>query len=513
MLEGADIPQSPAWWVKTLAVELQNRRHGRSGGKLWTRSLSKPIRSRPGLDLLHDHLRGDPPLLGVADGWRDHFREVARIGRLNVAALVVEAKANRMGIAGFRTAAVDDDFGDKLAAELMRENSMKVRAREVHDGMLSLSDSYVMVTPPRPRRTFPIITSEDAREVITAHDAATGETLAALKMYRDEWDAADFAQLYVSVRDSDGTQVDVEHHTARLARRTSSISESAFRLSAGWEWVGDIGHLDRMPIVRFANRGGRGEYERHLDTLDRINDQILNKVVIAKVQAFRQMAIKGLPDSEKVMVDGKYVEREIDYDDAFVAAPGSMWQLPEGAELWESTPTDLGPLRMAIKDDLEHLAAVTSTPLHTITPDAASGSAEGASLMREEHVYAVEACRDHAESGWAEVIATAFAFMEDQGERAQQSQIEPIWAPIERYSLSEKASAAAQSREALPIERIWTDIYQYPPSEVINLRTLQGRDRLTLRLGQPQSRPAPSPLTPTFQPPALPAAPDASADA
>lgn len=503
MLEGADIPQSPAWWIKTLAVELQNRRHGRQDGKVWSRGLSKPARMRPGLDLLHDHLCGDPPLLGVADGWRDHFREVARIGRLNVAALVVEAKANRMGLAGFRTAAVNDDFGDQRAAEVMRANRLKVRAREVHDGMLSLADSYVMVTPARGEDGFPVITAEDAREVITAHDAATGETLAALKLYRDEWDAADFAHLYVRENGA------VMHYVAKREARVSSISSTAFRLSSAWEWDADPAPMARMPIIRFSNRGGRGEYERHLDTLDRINDQILNKVVIAKVQAFRQMAIKGLPDTEQVIEDGKVVERDIDYDDAFVAAPGSMWQLPEGAELWESTPTDLGPLRLAIKDDLEHLAAVTSTPLHTITPDAASGSAEGASLMREEHVYAVEACRDHAERSWAEVMATTFAFMGDE-QRAQEAQIEPIWAPIERYSLSEKTSAAASSTNVLPLERIWTDILQYPPSEVPNLRALQGRDRLTTRLGSPATS-----LTPVFQAPGAAAATqaDGSADA
>lgn len=500
MLEGADIPRSPAWWFKTLAVELQNRRHGRSAGRVWGRSLLQPTRARPGLDLLHDHLRGDPPLLGVAEGWRDHFREVARIGRLNVSALVIESKANRMGLAGFRTAVAGDEFGDQLAAEIMRENSMKVRAREVHDGMLSLADGYAMVTPPRAGKRIPIITAEDARECITAHDPATGETLAALKLYRDEWDAADFGQLFIRDLDSDL----VEHYTARRDGKSSSITAAPFRLGQTWEWDGDVGLLERMPIVRFRNRGGRGEYERHLDTLDRINDQILNKVVIAKVQAFRQMAIKGLPDTEQAIVDGKVTEVEIDYDDAFVAAPGSMWQLPEGAELWESTPTDLGPLRLAIKDDLENLAAVTSTPLHTITPDAASGSAEGASLMREGHVDAVQACRDHAEAGWAEVLATAFAFMGDDA-RAQKSQIEPIWLPIERYSLSEKSSAAAQAVTTMPLEKIWTDIWQYAPAEVPILRGLQGRDRVVTRLGQPGGAPAQPSLAPTFQPPAAPA--------
>lgn len=491
MLEGVDIPRSPAWWVKTLGVELQNRRLGRDGGRVWRRDLVKPARIRPGLDLLADHLAGDPPLLGCADGWRDHFREVARIGRLNVAALVVEAKANRMGLAGFRTAAEGDEFGDKLAAELMRENRMKVRAREVHDGMLSLGDSYAMVTPPQRGARFPVITAEDAREVITAHDPATGVTLAALKLYRDGWDATDFAHLFLRVGDA------VEHHVAYHEGRSSSLTATSFQLGDRWKWRDDVARLSRMPIVRFSNRRGRGEYEHHLDTLDRINDQILNKVVIAKIQAFRQMAIKGLPETERVIEDGRLVERDIDYTDAFVAAPGSMWQLPGDAELWESTPTDLGPLRMAIKDDLEHLAAVTSTPLHTITPDAASGSAEGASLMREEHVYAVEACRDHAEAGWAEVFATAFAFMGDE-ERAQQSQVEPIWMPIERFSLTEKASAGAQAQAFMPVERIWTDIMQYPPAEVAELRRMQGRDRLVGRLGQDAAQPS---LTAPFQPP------------
>jgi hypothetical protein len=181
-------------------------------------------------------------------------------------------------------------------------------------------------------------------------------------------------------------------------------------------------------MVRFRNRGGRGEYERHLDTLDRINDQIMSKVVIAKVQAFRQMAIENLPDTVTQIdaATGEPEEVEIDYSDAFEATPGSMWRLPEGAKIWESTPTDLGPLRLSIKDDLENLAAVTQTALPAITPDAASGSAEGASLMREEHVGAVEACMDYAEVGWAEVMSTAFAFMGDE-ERADITQIEPIW--------------------------------------------------------------------------------------
>ena len=188
----------------------------------------------------------------------------------------------------------------------------------------------------------------------------------------------------------------------------SSIGESPFRVNTTWEWEteDEAVPFNRMPIHRFRNYRGRGDYEMHLGTLDRINDKIVNEMTIAKVQAFRQRAIKGLPDTEKRVVDGKLVEQAIDYEGVFEAAPGSLWQVPGDVEFWESSAVDLTPIRMAIKDDLERLAAVTSTSLHTVTPDAASGSAEGASLMRETSVDAANTRIDHADRPWCEVMAT-----------------------------------------------------------------------------------------------------------
>lgn len=474
VLDGADEAYSPAWWFKRLAVQLQDRRHGRENGRQWRRDLSRPARVKPGLDLLADHLDGDPPLLGCADGWKDGFREVTRLGRLNVAALIIEAKANRMALRDFRTAAANDELGDVRAREIMRANNLQVKARDVHTWMLAFRDSYAMVTPPGPGEEYATITAEDPREVITAEDPATGRTLAALKLYHDQWADQDVGYLFI--REDDG---EVTKRKAVKQGRTS-LTSSPFRMSQGWHWEGGVETVphQQMPIKRFGNRDHVGEYERHLDTLDRINDQILNKLVIAKLQAFRQRAVKGLPDTRKVAKDGVIVEEEIDYTDAFIAGPGELWRMPADVDFWESGIVDLNPLLQSIQKDLEHLAAVTSTPLHTITPDAmASGSAEGASLMREEHVYAVEACRDHADRPWADVMATAFAFMGDT-ERAKAEAIEPLWGPVERFSLSEKATAAAQASTTLPREAIQRDIWQYAPAEIPNLRVLDGRDFL-----------------------------------
>jgi hypothetical protein len=495
------LPETAEDWLRALQKAMQDRRNGRQGVKQWSRHLSAPTRIRPGLDLLNDYLEGDPPLLNYQAGWEELFRLIARLGRLNVAELIINAKSSKMKLDGFRTAAASDDLGDEKAAAIMDANKLRTKSREVHDFQLWAGDAYAMVTPND--GAIPVITAEDPRETITAHDPATGVTRAALKMFRDEWDKADLAHLYI--RQNDGTVL----HFSLIKRGRTTMTRGVFRFSGAWELYAEIATLPRMPIIRFPNRGGRGEYERHLDTLDRINDQIMSKVVIAKVQAFRQMAIENLPDTVEQMnpTTGDLETVTIDYTDAFEATPGSLWRLPEGAKIWESTPTDLGPLRLSIKDDLENLAAVTQTALPAITPDAASGSAEGAALMREEHVGAVEACRDYAEGGWAEVMATAFAFMGDT-ERADVTKLKPIWGPVERFSLSERADAASKAVTTLPRAAIQTDIWQYPPREVARLRQLAGADLL----GQP-AQPANGVPQVTFQTPAPPTGGDGGATA
>jgi hypothetical protein len=225
-----------------------------------------------------------------------------------------------------------------------------------------------------------------------------------------------------------------------------------------------------VPVVRFKNRRGVGEYEPHLDLLDRIDNEVFRRIGISAYQAFRQRAAIGLPNEDE---DGN----EIDYAEIFTADPGAMWQLPEGASMWESGTVDLTGLRMAIKDDIIAFAAVTKTPLHYLTPDAAAGSAEGASMMREGLVYRVEDRRRRFEGPLAQVMALCFRLMGDAA-RADALAIRTLWQPAERFSLSEKASAAAQAVTTLPNEAILTDVWQYAPSDLPRLKAARAEDLL-----------------------------------
>lgn len=470
----ADTPEGQ--WFHRLARELHDRRVGRHGTRVWSRQTVGTRRVRPPLDVLDDYRQGDPPLRpDVHSGWKPHVRQFMRMGRLNMADLLISSTSNRLSLRDFRTAAADDELGDQRARAIMRANALKVVSREVHETALCMADAYTMVTPGTGRRREAFITAEDPREAITVHDPATGQPLAGLKMFRNEWDDEDLAYLVLPGR------------VLPARRRGISVLTDRGPLRLGldsWEWDVDRAQTvpgGGFPLVRFRNRDGVGEYERHLDTLDRINDKIFDEWWVAKIQAFRQRAVKNLPDTkDELDAEGRTIQVPVaddEYDDMFTNAPDEMWQVPGDVDFWESSPVDLTPITNAIEKDRARLASVTSTPLHIITPDAAAGSAEGAALLREEHLFKVQDRRDRFESSWAQVMSLAFAF-EGDTERADLSQIEPQWGPIERHSLEQRAQAASQAGTTLPVEVIQRDIWQYDPAEIPEIRKLRGRDMI-----------------------------------
>lgn len=478
-----DTPQSAGWWLKVLATELHNRRAGRVGTRRFVRNTVTPVRIPPGLQLLQDYLDGDPPLReDIHEGWAAPFRQFVRMGRMNVAPKLVSSTTNRMGIRDFRTAAAGDELGDTIARELMKRNQLKLKAREVHDYMLGLRDGYTIVTPPSSKRDWSLITAESPMQCITAHDAATGETLAGLKMFRDDWDTTDWAYLFLP-----GKVL-----VARCDVGTSTLFQGRqlFFLSDRWVWDDDKEQdvpEGKVAMVRFTNKDRKSELDGALDTLDRINDKLFNEWWIGKLQAFKQRALEMPPEDDDLGEDDEDTPDDEDWAGIFTSAPDAMWKIPLGAKIWESTQTDVQGLLNSIKDELQWLAFTKSKPLHLVTPDAANASAEGASTQKEEHLDEIEDRRDRADGSWAETLSLAFTF-QGESERADVAKIETIWGPLERHSLQEKYNAAAQAKGVLPVEAIQTDVLQYAPGDVIDrLRALRSRDLIY----QPQTGAAP----------------------
>jgi hypothetical protein len=396
---------------------------------------------------------------------REAYRRLMSMARTNFAELVVEAVRERMQPVGFRTGAAGDELGDSEAWRIWQANALDADSGLVHRSQLAARDAYVIVGPVDPEIDAPLITPEDPREVYAEPDPIRRrKNLAAIKVFRDDVDGVDRAFLYLPGQ-------------VFKAVRPNSDGEGPSLDVGGWEWDDVIDLVeDVVPVVRFVNRPdmagcGVGEFEPHLPILDRINYTILSRLEIATLQAFRQRAVKGVPN---VDAEGN----EIDYDDILAADPGAMWVLPSTAEMWESGQVDLGPVRQAIRDDVQDLAAVTRTPLFYLTPDATNGSAEGAALAREGLVFKTQDRLVQAGESWEQVMALAFLFAKD-AERAKRGSMEIIWADPQRFSLSERADAAAKAATSgMPWRAIAQDIWQKSPQEIDQWETMRATDAL-----------------------------------
>lgn len=444
------VPGSPGWWIARLSKKLQDRER------------------RNRLSLLNDWFIGEPPLPVGAENARDAYKAFQRHARSNFAELVVEAVRERIQPVGVRTSADSDATGDAEAWRIWRRAGLVVESAEVHRTMLALGDAYVIVGPPAEGSTVPVITAEDPRQVATEHDPRQQRrVVAGLKMFRDDVAERDLAYLYLPGR------VYVAFREARSSRQTPLFSAQA------WDWDetrgGEAGQplpAGMMPVVRFRNARGVGEFETHLDLLARINHMILQRMVIATMQAFRQRAIQGdLPEHDEQ-------GNPIDYNSIFVADPAALWLIPETAKIWESGQVDLTPILSSVRDDVEHLAAVTRTPMHMLAPGGENQSAEGAALSREGLVFKAEDRIARVEDGWAQVMSLAFRWLGDEA-RADLDTLDVMFAPAERYSLAERYDAGSKAQVAgVPWRTVMTDVLGFAPSEVDRMASERADDLL-----------------------------------
>ena len=423
--------------------------------------LRQLARKQGGYNLLEQYYDGNAPLPEGAEGQSRAYRRFQRKSRLNLAQLSVAAVRERMIVGGFRTGADDDENGDQVARRLWKANNLDVGSADLHSNLLKFGCAYAIVGYPEGSE-FPVVTVEDPRQVYAYTSPTDGRTvLEAIKIFSENGEH--YAYFYYA--DS------VETFTKR---NDHSIYDVEY-------WVRDevqANPLGEVPVVKFTNADERGEYEPYLDIIDRINHMILQRLVIATTQAFRQRVLRG--DFPTHDADGN----EIDYNGIFDSGAGSLWMIPETAQVQELGQADIGGILQAVRADIQDFAAVTRTPLHYLVPDNASGSAEGAALAREGLVFKAEDRINRVTPGWAKVMSLMFSWIGDD-ERAQLLDLEPLWRSAERYSLSERGDANSKFQD-IPFRSRMSLIGQFSPAEIAEMETERaGEALLTEALLQP----------------------------
>lgn len=438
------------------------------------------------------------------------YQRLMHLSRMCWAELIVEATRERMNVQGFRTGGDSDADDDKDAWRIWQSNSLDADSALVHRASLEFGCSYVIVGGPEDEvGGEPLITIEDPRQVAVAYDPRYRRTpVAAIKLYHDEMLGRWVAWLYLP------GEVRQAVSGADVGERWGPAADSWDQ----WNWVGPPLELPPsarqiVPVVAFPNQidiqgQSYGEYERHLPTIDRINYQILQRLEVATLQAFRQRAVKGnFPTHDDR-------GQEIDYNDIFSADPGALWQLPETAEMWESGGVDLNPILQSVKADIADLGAATRTPLYYLFPDAANGSAEGAATMKEGSIFKAADRMKQAGEGWERVMSLAFLVKGDTT-RASRLDMEVIWANPAAYSLAERYDAATKAVAAGVPWRQRMVLLGYTPQEIERMSADRAVDALLATLAVPAAPAGQQPGAPPNQgrpatPQATPAAPPAT---
>ncbi len=224
-------------------------------------------------NLLERYYDGDAPLPEGAEGQSRAYRRFQRKARLNIAQLSVAAVRERMRISGFRTGAADDENGDDFARRLWKANNLDVFSADLHTNFLKFGEAYAIVGYPAGRE-YPLVTVEDPRQVTAdVNPEDPTQVTAALKVWSEN-----------------GTHYAYYYYPTEIQVFTKPADTSIFDID-GWtydELASSINPLGEVPVVKFENADGDGEFEPFLDIIDRIKHMILQRLLIAPTQAFTQ---------------------------------------------------------------------------------------------------------------------------------------------------------------------------------------------------------------------------------
>lgn len=452
--DGIDVPYSDSWWLQRLYEQL--------------RLQQKRCQS------LQARFEGDAPLPFVSDIQKSAVKWFVEKSRTNVERLIVNAVLSRLRIRGIRTAVDSDEGGDAQAFTTWKKARGKLFTLDVHEMALSMSLAFLIVGKDPDGKL--LVTAEDPRLVTAITDPANPyKVLAALKLFHDDVNDQDVAYLYLpgrlrvakKYRKRMPGSADVRFNPRAFVwdeNILNDLGEVVYDGQSGdVEWLAATPTLPAIvPVVPFFNGKDAthavAQFEPFLNQIDRINQQILQRMTIATIQAFKQRAFKGLP---KVDPD---TGEPIDYDAIFVADPGAVWNIPETAEIWESGQVDMSGILQAIRDDFKDLYSTSGTPGYLASPDAANASAEAASLQREMTVFGVEKLQDRFELSHELACELMFRTLGDI-ERSEPGSTEIIWAPAERLSVAERASAIAQTKGVMPRYQQLTEIWGMDPAQ------------------------------------------------
>lgn len=431
MLENVKTPQSPGWWLMRLGKRLETECRR--------------------LDRLDAYWRGEHPLPFGNRRMREAYRRFQAMSRTNFMLLVAESVIERLRVIGFRNGGDDQEVqADKKAWSWWQANDLDSVSGLVHRAAVVMSRAYVIVGEDPDNAGQPLVTGEDPRQVIHEESPRNHRKLeAVLKSYWDDMQERHLAVLYLPD----------EIHYYR-AKPKIKASEGELWNPAQWEMDQESvpNPLGEPPVVVFRNRPDLcgntvGEFEGEIYIQDRINTQVLDRMVISAMQAYRQRYATGIEVKDE---DGNPT---LGFD------PGAdlLWAVEdEKAKFGDFTAVDLTGVLRAVESDIQHLGAITRTPAHYLLGSIVNASGEALAAAETGLVSKSRERANEFGASWEQVYRLAGKVI---GEVVADD-AEVIWADPQFRTLTEKAAASVQLVAAGVPWRTRMAVLDFTPQEI-----------------------------------------------
>ena len=455
-------PSTPAEWLPVLAERIDTRRAGQHG--------------EPGVDKLRRYARGQSDMPEMGKNVRASWEAFQRKARTDYGGAALRSLRNRIRPNGYRIGRTHDHPTPGALRRIDLDNAPARQLRDAVRDYLETGTGYITV---RRASGGGVLVRRERPEVFYALPDAEKpwKGRASLKVWRDDVAGRDFARVSLP-------------GASQLFVRPSANANGTKHATAaggGWEPAAEAEGFDGDAQTVIFDRDDDGAFlSPHLDVIDRINLGKLQRLVTTAMQAYRQRALRakegaGLRDTHD---DGNAV----DLDRVFEPAPGALWDLPEGIDIWESQHTDITPMLSGETQDARDFAAATGTPISVLIPDGQNQSAEGAAAAKEQQIE--QARDDVARIRPAAELVLVYALRAAGVTLAEGDEVEWLFAPPEHVSLSERYAAAVQAKGAgLSARTIKRDILGMTPDQIEQDEADAGADMLAAALmGRPAAR-------------------------
>ena len=464
MAEPLDVttPDSPGWWLK----------------RLW----GKLEAEQPRYHLLADYQGGNHRLPEGHARAREAYRKFQRKARSNYTGLVSNAVVERLKPIGFRTGSQTTNDLDAEAWRCWQANAFDARSGQLLLASVSMSMSYVLVIPNPDDPTTPIWSAKDPRQTIVEADPADPRRVRAGLTWYDD-DARQLRYLFLLLPEA------VYQFQGKIPRsgRKFDLAQTMLTLDAdtGEQRVVANPTAPNVPLVPFVNRpgldgDGMGEFEDVIDVQDRINTILLDRLVISKMQAYRQRWVKGVQSRD---------------ENGAVRAPFTpgvdlLWTTPnDSAAFGDFAETNLKPLLDSVDADIRDLAAITRTPAHYLMAQLVNVSGDALKAAESGLVSKVRDRMIHYGESFEQVMRLTFQL------KGQSLPVdaELIWANPEFRTISELYDAASKAGAAGEPWRSRMELLGKTPAEIARLEQQRVADAL-LMAQFPQLEPAGTPV-------------------